>query len=169
MRRSIPLAYVTASYSNCTSGAQIAKAAQKYCTRIKEAGYIPVCPGMYLSMFLKRNNAKDKVLYKEMSEELLRRCRVLVIYFHKMNAVMEEADRREFLTHLIEMVEIYEEEQPNGQWLKSITFKLPIIPHDMEICLDNGSHVENCVRQIIEMEKQEKQKTLTYDRGTSVW
>ena len=46
------------------------------------------------------------------------------IYFDKMNAVMEEADRREFLTHLIEMVEIYEEEQPNGQWLKSITFKL---------------------------------------------
>ena len=44
MRRSIPLAYVTASYSNCTSGAQIAKAAQKYCTRIKEAGYIPICP-----------------------------------------------------------------------------------------------------------------------------
>ena len=30
-------------------------------------------------------------------------------------------------------------------------------------------HEENCVRQIIEMEKQEKQKTLTYDRGTSVW
>ena len=59
-----------------------------------------------------------------------------------VHAVMEEADRREFLTHLIEMVEIYEEEQPNGQWLKSITFKLPIIPHDMEISLDNGSQVE---------------------------
>ena len=66
-----------------------------------------------------------------------------LIYFDKMNVVMEEADRREFLTHLIEMVEIYEEEQPNGQWLKSITFKLPIIPHDMEICLDNGSHAES--------------------------
>ena len=79
MRRSIPLAYVTASYSDCSTGAQIAKAAQKYCTRIKEAGYIPICPDMYLSMFLKRNNAKDKVLYKEMSEELLRRCRVLVV------------------------------------------------------------------------------------------
>ena len=79
MRRSIPLAYVTASYSDCTSGAQIAKAAQGYCTRIKEAGYIPICPDMYLSMFLMRNNAKDKVLYKEMSEELLRRCRVLVV------------------------------------------------------------------------------------------
>ena len=65
MRRSIPLAYVTASYSDCSTGAQIAKAAQKYCTRIKEAGYIPICPDMYLSMFLKRNNAKDKVLYME--------------------------------------------------------------------------------------------------------
>ncbi len=65
-----------------------------------------------------------------------------LIYFDKMNVVMEEADRREFLTHLIEMVEIYEEEQPNGQWLKSITFKLPIIPHDMEISLDNGSQIE---------------------------
>ena len=62
-----------------------------------------------------------------------------------VHAVMEEADRREFLTHLIEMVEIYEEEQPNGQWLKSITFKLPIIPHDMEISLDNGSQVETVV------------------------
>ena len=57
----------------------MAKTAQKYCAQIKEAGYIPVCPEMYLSMFLKRNNAKDKVLYKEMSEELLRRCRVLVV------------------------------------------------------------------------------------------
>lgn len=79
MRRSIPLAFVTASYSDCMTGAQVAKAAQKYCVRIKEAGYIPVCPDMYLSMFLKRNNAKDKVLYREMSEELLRRCRVLVV------------------------------------------------------------------------------------------
>ena len=68
-----------------------------------------------------------------------------LIYFDKMNAVMEEADRREFLTYLIEMVEIYEEEQQKGQWLKSITFKLPIIPHDIEMSLDKGSHVETVV------------------------
>ena len=68
-----------------------------------------------------------------------------LIYFDKMNAVMDEADRREFLSHIIEKVEIHEEEQPNGQWLKSITFKLPIIPHDMEISLDKGDHVESVV------------------------
>jgi len=42
------------------------------------------------------------------------------------------------------MVEIYEEEQPNDQWLKSITFRFPIIPHDMEMSLDKGNRVE-CV------------------------
>lgn len=32
-----------------------------------------------------------------------------------------------------------------GQWLKSITFKLPIIPHDMEMSLDKGDQVETVV------------------------
>jgi len=58
---------------------------------------------------------------------------------------MNEAERREFLTQFIEKVEIYEEEQENGQWLKSIEFKLPIISKDMKISLDNGSHVETVV------------------------
>ena len=56
---------------------------------------------------------------------------------------MNEAERREFLTQFIEKVEIYEEEQANGQWLKSIEFKLPIISKDMKISLDNGSQTEN--------------------------
>jgi site-specific DNA recombinase len=58
---------------------------------------------------------------------------------------MNEAERREFLTQIIEKIEIYEEEQENGQWLKSIEFKLPIIEHDMEISLDNSSQIEMVV------------------------
>ena len=34
-------------------------------------------------------------------------------------------------------IQIYPERQPNGQWLKSIKFKLPIIEEDMSISLDN--------------------------------
>lgn len=34
------------------------------------------------------------------------------------------------------------EEQANGQWLKSMEFKLPIISKDMKISLDNGSQIE---------------------------
>ncbi|MDD4164034.1 MAG: resolvase, partial [Eubacteriales bacterium] len=41
-------------------------------------------------------------------------------------------------------IQIYEERQPNGQWLKSIKFKLPINENDMGLSLDNDTHVE-CV------------------------
>ena len=62
---------------------------------------------------------------------------------------MNEAERREFLTQFIEKVEIYEEEQANGQWLKSIEFKLPIISKDMKISMDNGSQIETvCLLEI---------------------
>ena len=43
---------------------------------------------------------------------------------------------------LIAEIQIYEERKPNGQWLKSIRFKLPIIENDLSIGLDNGEHVE---------------------------
>ncbi len=68
-----------------------------------------------------------------------------LIFFDKMYEPMNEAERREFLTQFIEKGEIYEEEQENGQWLKSIEFKLPIISKDMKISLDNGSQIETVV------------------------
>ena len=51
---------------------------------------------------------------------------------------------KKFMESLVSEVHVYEERKPNGQWLKSIKFKLPIIEEDMEICLDNETHVE-CV------------------------
>lgn len=68
-----------------------------------------------------------------------------LIFFDKMYEPMNDAERREFLTQFIEKIEIYEEEQKNGQWLKSIEFKLPIISSDMSISLNNSSHVETIV------------------------
>ena len=47
---------------------------------------------------------------------------------------------------LISEIQIYEERQPNGQWLKSIKFKLPIIAEDMSLSLDNDAHIETVVR-----------------------
>ena len=46
---------------------------------------------------------------------------------------------------LISEIHIYEERQPNGQWLKSIKFKLPIIEEDMEMSLDSDTHVETVI------------------------
>ena len=69
----------------------------------------------------------------------------VLIYFDKLYAVMDEQERRQLMESLISEVHIYEERQPNGQWLKSIKFKLPIIEEDMEISLDNNTQDETIV------------------------
>ena len=51
----------------------------------------------------------------------------VLIYFEKLYAVMNEVERRQLMEALISEIQIYEERQPNGQWLKSIKFRLPII------------------------------------------
>ena len=65
-----------------------------------------------------------------------------LIYIDKFYDKMNESERREFMTVLLDNVQIYEERQANGQWLKSMEFKLPIIKEDMKLRLDNDSHVE---------------------------
>ena len=61
----------------------------------------------------------------------------VLIYFDKLYKVMSDVERRKLIASLISEIQIYEEKQPNGQWLKSITFNLPIIEDDLSICLDN--------------------------------
>ena len=69
----------------------------------------------------------------------------ILICFDKLYATMSEAERRKLVEILIDEVQIYPERQPNGQWLKSIRFKLPIIDHDLDLSLDNQNRVETVV------------------------
>ena len=66
----------------------------------------------------------------------------ILICFDKFYATMTEAERRRLVEILIDEVQICPERQPNGQWLKSVWFKLPIIDHDLELSLDNKDRVE---------------------------
>ena len=70
----------------------------------------------------------------------------ILIYFDKFYSLMNEEEQRKLMESLIEEIQIYEERQPSGQWLKSITFRLPIIEKDMKISvgdsLDIKQHVE---------------------------
>lgn len=68
----------------------------------------------------------------------------VLIYFDKLYKVMNDVERRQLISALISEIQVYEEKQSNGQWLKSITFKLPIIEENLNIDLDNDEQVE-CV------------------------
>ena len=58
----------------------------------------------------------------------------ILIYFDKFYKLMNEEEQRKLMETLIEEIQIYEERQPSGQWLKSITFRLPVIDSDMRDC-----------------------------------
>ena len=68
-----------------------------------------------------------------------------LIFFDKLYDKMNEAERREFLSQLVDNVQIYEERKENGQWLKSIEFKLPIIEKEFTLSLDNDTQNETVV------------------------
>ena len=75
-----------------------------------------------------------------------------LIFFDKLYAQMNEAEKREFLSQLVDNVQIYEERKENGQWLKSIEFKLPIIEKEFTLSLDNDTQNET----VVLMSKKEK-------------
>ena len=66
----------------------------------------------------------------------------VLICFDKLYDKMNQTEKRQLVSALVDKVEIYEEKQENGQWLKSITFKLPIIEGRELISLDNSDRVE---------------------------
>lgn len=68
-----------------------------------------------------------------------------LVYFDKLYAVMNEQEKRQVMESLISEIQIYPERQKNGQWLKSIKFKLPIIEEDMNMSLDNDLYTETVI------------------------
>ena len=69
----------------------------------------------------------------------------VLIYFDQLYGKMNDREKRQLIEELISEIQIYPERQPNGQWLKSIKFRLPIIEEDMNISLDNEQQVETIV------------------------
>ncbi len=60
-----------------------------------------------------------------------------------------DAEKKKFLNHFLESVEIFDEEQPTGQILKCITFKFPVFYDGEkieEICWDGITNTETVVQ-----------------------
>ena len=70
----------------------------------------------------------------------------VLIYFEKLYAVMNEIERRQLMEALISEIQIYEDRQPNGQWMKSIKFSLPIIEEDMNLSLEDDKYVDTVIQ-----------------------
>lgn len=70
-----------------------------------------------------------------------------LLYFDKLYDRFTDAEKKEFLNSFVESVDIYEQEQPDGRFLKHIKFRFPVFfdgVETQELCWDNESTVE-CV------------------------
>ena len=68
-----PWAYVTSAWS--TDRTKARRSAKRYCRKLYEAGYTPICPPEVIDT----SNADEYKDYMDMSEDMLRRSRILVV------------------------------------------------------------------------------------------
>ena len=70
-----PLAYITAAW--CGDDDDNMERAARYCRIVYEAGFSPVCPALYLPLFLNDAVPEEHKNGIDMARDLLRRSRVL--------------------------------------------------------------------------------------------
>ena len=72
-----PLAYITAAW--CGDYDTDTKQAAQYCRAVYEAGFSPICPLLYLPLFLNDAIPEEHKSGIDMGRDLLRRSHVLVV------------------------------------------------------------------------------------------
>ena len=71
-----------------------------------------------------------------------------LLYFDKLYDRFTDLEKKEFLNSFVEQVDIYEQEQPDGRFLKHIKFRFPVYfggRETQELCWDNESTVETVI------------------------
>ena len=72
-----PLAYITAAWSGNVF--HDTDRASSYCRAAYEAGFSPICPILFMPLYINSNVPEEHKSVADMSRELLRRSRVLVV------------------------------------------------------------------------------------------
>jgi len=72
-----PMAYITAAWGN--DEFENTETAAKYCRKIYEAGFTPMCPLLFLPLYLNNEIPEEHKDGIDMARAMLRRSRVLVV------------------------------------------------------------------------------------------
>ena len=82
-----PLAYITAAW--CGDPPEMTEQAAKYCRAVYDAGFSPICPTLYLPLFLNDAVPEEHKSGIDMGRNLLRRSHVLVVCGHTVTESMK--------------------------------------------------------------------------------
>ena len=99
MRKHTIFAYVSAPHVEGND--LLTLQAISYCKDLYDMGFIPICPALMFSQFLNDGVPQERESKQEMSLNLLRRCRVLVVCG---NEVTDEMEREILLAKRLNIV-----------------------------------------------------------------
>ena len=92
------------------------------------------------------------------------------MYFDKLYDKFIDLEKKEFLNSFVEQVDIYEQEQPDGRFLKHIKFRFPVYFGDretQELCWDNESTVETVVKLSLKKDTPKIEVTMEPDEESN--
>ena len=72
-----PLAYISAAWSDDPD--EYRAAARAYCRSVYEAGYSPICPRLYLPLYVNDDIPREHKDGIDMARDMLRRSHVLIV------------------------------------------------------------------------------------------
>ena len=63
----------------CASEEAASRLLRRYCKKVFELGYVPICPQLSESQYLSPDNPEERKAMHEISRQKLARCRMLVV------------------------------------------------------------------------------------------
>lgn len=102
----------------CTASDAAPRLLKRYCRKIYELGYVPICPKLSDSQYLALENADEKREFQSIARQKLGRCRMLVVcgkeISNSMSAEIGMAEKRNLICTTLDGLAKIKEADENG-------------------------------------------------------
>ena len=102
----------------CTASDAAPRLLKRYCRKIYELGYVPICPKLSDSQYLALENADEKREFQNIARQKLGRCRMLVVcgkeISNSMSAEIGAAEKRNLICTTLDGLAKIKEADENG-------------------------------------------------------
>ena len=102
----------------CASEEAAPRLLKRYCRKVYELGYVPICPTLSEGQYLQIENPDDKRQFQSIARQKLGRCRMLVVcgneISHAMSGEIGLAEKRNLICTTLDGLAKIKEADENG-------------------------------------------------------
>ena len=102
----------------CASEEAAPRLLKRYCRKVYELGYVPICPSLADGQYLQTENPDEKRQFQSIARQKLGRCRMLVVcgneISHAMSGEIGLAEKRNLICTTLDGLAKIKEADENG-------------------------------------------------------